>query len=76
MLQFPVLRWQRSAFLVALLLGGILTAQAQVPSGGGPQPGGGGVATTPIDGGASLLLAGAVAYGIKRLRRGRPTGPH
>jgi len=42
------------------------SAQAQ-PGSGGPTPG----ATTavPIDGGASLLLAGGVGYALKRLRR-------
>lgn len=48
----------------------LAAAQAQGPPGGGPQPGGG-PAVTPIDGGASLLLAGGVAYGLKRLRRRR-----
>jgi len=43
-----------------------LPAVAQ-PGSGGPTPG----ATTavPIDGGASLLLAGGVGYALKRLRR-------
>ena len=44
-------------------------ALAQAPSGGpgtDPDP-----VTTPIDGGVSLLLAGGVAYGIKRLRARR-----
>ncbi|MGI4759274.1 MAG: PID-CTERM protein-sorting domain-containing protein [Janthinobacterium lividum] len=49
-------------------------ARAQAPGSGGPTP------TTPvspdptpvpIDGGASLLLASGVAYGLKRLRTQR-----
>jgi len=54
----------------ALVLLSSLTTQAQGPGAGGPEP------TTPppptavpLDGGASLLLAGGVAYGLKRLRR-------
>ncbi len=39
------------------------TAYAQ-PSSGGPTP----VTSVPIDGGASLLLAGGVAMGLKKLR--------
>ncbi len=37
------------------------------------QPGGGGLAATvtPIDGGVSLLLAGGIAYGTKRLKARR-----
>lgn len=42
------------------------TALAQ-PSSGGPQPGSNATAV-PIDGGASLLLAGGVAYALRRLR--------
>ena len=42
---------------------------AQAPGGGGPQPGGGGPTTTPLDGGASLLLASGIALGLRRLRR-------
>lgn len=42
-----------------------------------PGPGGPGSPTTPpptavpLDGGASLLLAGGVAYGLRQLRQGR-----
>ncbi len=59
---------------VLLLLGlTVALSHAQVPGGGGPQPGGGagGATTTPIDGGVSLLLAGGVAFGLKKLRRPR-----
>ena len=57
-------------FLLSLLLlagAGFQQARAQAPADGGPTP----VAptATPLDGGASLLLAGGVAYGLSRLRR-------
>ena len=51
----------------ALLLA--IGAKAQAPADGGPTP-----ATptaTPLDGGAALLLAGGLAYGLKRLRERR-----
>jgi hypothetical protein len=62
--------------LGALVLGLLLTAsvaQAQSPGSGGPTPGATPPDPTqvPIDGGASLLLAGGVAYGLKRLRARR-----
>lgn len=34
---------------------------AQAPPGGGPQP-------VPIDGGASILAAAGIAYGVKKYR--------
>lgn len=46
-----------------------LSALAQ-PTSTGPAPGAP-AATVPIDGGASLLLAGGVAYGLRRLRTRR-----
>jgi hypothetical protein len=47
-----------------------ISAQAQGPGSTGPQPDADEPAPTgvPIDGGASLLLAGGVAYGLKKLR--------
>jgi hypothetical protein len=60
----------------ALLAGVSTTASAQ--SSGGPIPGptpttndptANDPTAVPLDGGASLLLAGGVAYGLKRLRR-------
>lgn len=44
------------------------TARAQAPADGGPAPG---LAPTetPLDGGASLLVVGGVAYACRRLRR-------
>ncbi len=41
------------------------------PGTGGPGPGTPDPTTVPLDGGASLLLAGGVAYGIKHLRNRR-----
>ena len=46
-----------------------LPAAAQ-PGSGGPTPGAT-VTAVPIDGGASLLLAGGVAFGLKQLRARR-----
>ena len=45
-------------------------ARAQAPADGGPAPAG--PTATPLDGGASLLLAGGVAYALRRLRRRPP----
>ncbi|GAA4028294.1 hypothetical protein GCM10022409_10490 [Hymenobacter glaciei] len=42
-------------------------ALAQAPADGGPVPAA--PTDTPLDGGASLLLAGGVAYALRRLRR-------
>ncbi|PJJ53339.1 hypothetical protein CLV45_4000 [Hymenobacter chitinivorans DSM 11115] len=58
----------RRLALCGLLLLGVsqLPALAQGPGNGGPQPG---ATTAPIDGGASLLLAGGVALALRRLRR-------
>ena len=59
---------KRFLFLAAL---GLVTSlgYAQSPASGGPTP----QSTTavPLDGGASLLLASGVAYGLRRLRRRR-----
>lgn len=57
----------RSATFCALCIGlSHLPALAQGPGNGGPRPN---ATTAPIDGGASLLLAGGVALGLRRLRR-------
>ncbi len=61
-------------FSLLLVLGlTALAAHAQAPSTGGPEPGADPVdpTTVPLDGGASLLLAGGVAYGLRRLRKRR-----
>ncbi len=48
-----------------------LPAAAQQPTTGGPLPGAPDPAAVPLDGGASLLLAGGVAYGIRQIRARR-----
>jgi hypothetical protein len=53
--------------LALALVGG--AARAQGPGSGGPVPAN--PTAVPIDGGASLLAAGAVAYGLKHLRQRR-----
>jgi hypothetical protein len=56
-----------------LLLAAAGLVQAQAPTTTGPTPSTSlaDPTTVPIDGGASLLLASGVAYGLKRLRRAR-----
>jgi len=57
-----------TAFVFVTFLG-----QAQTPGSGGPAPTDPITPTdpteVPLDGGASLLLASGVAYGLKRLRQ-------
>lgn len=55
--------------LLASVLLLALGAKAQAPADGGPSPAA--PTATPLDGGASLLLAGGLAYGLRRLRRKR-----
>jgi hypothetical protein len=62
--------------LAAAAVGLLLTAQpaqAQTPGSGGPTPINQPPDPTavPIDGGASLLLASGVAFGLKKLRERR-----
>ena len=45
-------------------------AQAQAPSTGGPTPTPAATAV-PLDGGASLLLAGGIGYAVRKLRQRR-----
>ena len=54
---------------LVLALHGLAAAQAPPEPIGGPSPLA--PAGVPIDGGASLLLAGGVAYGLKKLRSRR-----
>jgi len=65
--------WLRGALLAGFLGLGALAAHAQTPTTGGPTPSTPQADPTevPLDGGASLLLAGGVAYGLKRLRQRR-----
>ena len=58
--------------ILALLLGGAAVTQAQQPGTTGPTPVG--PTAVPLDGGASLLLAGGMAYGLRRLRQRRRAG--
>ncbi|WP_414653557.1 PID-CTERM protein-sorting domain-containing protein [Hymenobacter sp.] len=53
--------------LTALIFSTLL-AHAQSPTTGGPTPPGPSPAAVPLDGGTTLLLAGGVAYGLRRLR--------
>lgn len=59
----------KKLLLSALLLGLAPFAFAQ-PGSTGPTPQAGPTGV-PLDGGASLLLAGGVAYGLRRLRQRR-----
>jgi len=65
----------RSLLAAALLLvaGSAQQALAQSPGSGGPAPTDPVTTPTevPLDGGASLLLAGSVAYGLRKLRQRR-----
>ncbi len=68
------MRTKQLLFLSLLLLAGarLQQARAQAPADGGPAPAG--PTATPLDGGASLLLASGVAYGLRRLRQQRRAG--
>jgi hypothetical protein len=55
-----------TALLLALVGLATHSAQAQAPGTGGPTP-----AAVPLDGGASLLAASGVAYGLRYLRQRR-----
>jgi hypothetical protein len=56
--------------VLALLLLSCGAALAQgTPGSGGPVPGTPDPTPVPLDGGASLLLAGGAAYALRRLRR-------
>ena len=52
-----------------LLLSACSLALAQAPADGGPAPTG--PTAIPLDGGASLLLAGGIGYAVRRLRQRR-----
>jgi hypothetical protein len=52
-----------------LLLAAPAFAQEEGPSSTGPVPSAPVPTSVPVDGGASLLLASGVAYGLRRLRR-------
>lgn len=58
-----------------LLIAGLslfaLAGSAQTPGSGGPAPQAPSATPVPLDGGASLLLASGVAYGLRKLRQRR-----
>jgi hypothetical protein len=59
-------------YLIAALVLGTCLGHAQTPTTGGPTPTASPDPTpVPLDGGASLLLASGVAYGLRRLRQRR-----
>ena len=63
---------KRILLLFALLLPLALSQSARAqPDTGGPQPTNPAATGVPLDGGASLLLASGVAYGLRRLRRAK-----
>lgn len=75
MLRRLISSYGRPTLLMGLLLIGAAAAHAQAPGNGGatggpPQPQADPTAV-PLDGGASLLLASGVAYGMRRLRQHR-----
>lgn len=61
----------RGLLAVCLLGGAAQAAHAQTPGSGGPMPQAPAATPVPLDGGASLLLASGVAYGLRRLRQRR-----
>lgn len=58
----------RLLFTIALLVL-VGTSYAQAPTTGGPAPSA--PAAVPLDGGASLLLAGGVGLAVRKLRQAR-----
>ncbi|GAB3824084.1 PID-CTERM protein-sorting domain-containing protein [Hymenobacter jeollabukensis] len=60
---------KRSLLLLLPLLFCAAASFAQDPGSGGPTPGAPEPTAVPIDGGASLLLAGGAAYALRRLRK-------
>ncbi|MGI4874644.1 MAG: PID-CTERM protein-sorting domain-containing protein [Janthinobacterium lividum] len=70
---FTILTTRLLPVVAGLLLCFAAAAQGGAPgnsgtTGGPPAPG---ATAVPLDGGASLLLASGVAYGLKRLRQKR-----
>ena len=62
---------KRFAVLFSLLLAGAGAQHARAqPTSGGPAPGAAATAV-PLDGGASLLLAGGIGYAVRKLRQRR-----
>jgi len=65
----PIRRFFLASALL-LLAAGAQQVRAQAES-GGPKPQTPTATPVPLDGGASLLLAGGVAYGLRKLRQRR-----
>jgi len=67
------LRQFAAAASLVLAIGTAQQAWAQTPGTGGPTPTDPipDPTAVPIDGGASILLAGSVAYGLRKLRQRR-----
>lgn len=61
----------KNLFLLTLLVGLGQLAFAQAPGSTGPTPQAPDPTAVPLDGGASVLLASGVAYGLRRLRQRR-----
>jgi len=71
-MRIPTLVRSLVAAAVLLLAGSVQPALAQTPGSGGPAPTDPVDPTeVPLDGGASLLLASSVAYGLRKLRQRR-----
>ena len=70
-MRIPTLFRSFSVAALLLLAGSAQQALAQNPGSGGPQPSAPDPTQVPLDGGASLLLAGSVAYGLRKLRQRR-----
>ena len=71
MLRQFISSYGRPALLMGLLLAGASVARAQAPGNGGSTGGPPAPAAVPLDGGASLLAASGVAYGLRYLRQRR-----
>ena len=56
-----------------LLTGALVATHAQTPTTGGPAPQAPDPTAVPLDGGASLLVAAGVGFGLRKLRRLRRT---
>ena len=59
----------KHVLLTAVLVAATCSLALAQPGSGGPAPG---AVVTPIDGGASLLLASGIGLAVRRLRQRRP----
>jgi len=51
-----------------LLIGALAPTHAQTPTTGGPEPQAPDPTAVPLDGGASLLVAAGIGFGLRKLR--------